>query len=261
MKDKSLYTNSIWKQKIDQCLNNFDNTVNPRGKEVKEVINGTYKIPMPAFLSIESRNINLAFMFAEAAWILSGSNLLSDITPYMGRYSDFSDDNVFMNGAYGPKITEQLTYLINTIQNDLDTRQAVLTIWRERPGQSKDIPCTISMQVLIRDSKLHLLVNMRSQDIVLGFTYDVFTFSMVAFGIKELLKERGIKVELGNLYLNAGSLHLYSEHYVKSQIWLQDRKVDKSIIETVEGVLNDMNGYEDLINKLREGAENARRKS
>lgn len=229
-------TNKVWKNKLQEVTFDYDYLVKPRGMRVKEKQPGSYSVPMPAYISLVSRKVNRSFMFAEAWWILSGSNRVSDITPYMTYYKKFSDDGVFLRGAYGPKITDQLGYVVDTLNYDKDTRQAVLNIWRERPGESKDIPCTISMQFFIRNNKLNLVTTMRSNDIVLGFTYDVFTFSMVAKAVQLLLAERNTLVELGTLTVNAGSLHIYETHWNKTEEWVLDDKKDDELIQAVESL-------------------------
>jgi thymidylate synthase len=252
-------TNEVWKRKVSQCLSDYDVVSIPRGFEVREVINGHYTVPMPAFLDLTDRNVLVPFMFAEAAWIVGGSNRLSDLTPFMKSYANFSDDKKFLRGAYGPKVVDQLPYVVDSIMNDYDTRQAVLTIWRERPGPSKDVPCTVAMQFIVRDKVLHSVVTMRSNDIILGFTYDVFTFSMVAFAVKLLLKERGFDVELGNLHVNAGSLHIYDRHYDDAGTWMFSKERDLSIKKRVMEVMKAEN-YEDLIATLKEEAIAAKNK-
>ena len=245
-----------WKRQLDRILRE-GSEVSPRGMKVKEIINGGYAVPMPAYLDLKDRKVNLSFMMAEAGWIIAGSNRLFDIEYFMKSYGNFSDDGVFMKGAYGPKIIDQLPYVTDTLVNDPDTRQAVLTIWRERPGPSKDIPCTVAMQFFIRDEKLHAVVTMRSQDIVLGFTYDVFTFSMVAKAVKNVLIDRKVYVELGTLYVNAGSLHLYERHFDDAKQWLEADDVDLKIGEAVER-LRGNTSYPGLINQLVEEANNAK---
>lgn len=209
---------------------------------------------MPAYIDLTARKVNVPFMFAEAAWIISGSNRLADIKPYMKVYENFSDDKVFLRGAYGPKVVDQLGYIVDSIEKDNDTRQAVINIWRERPGVSKDIPCTISMQFLLREGVLNMVTTMRSQDIVLGFTYDVFTFSMVAKAVQLLLKERGIDVSLGTLFLNAGSMHIYERHYGEGHLWVEeterDREIGKAVLKYTTAET-----YTELIKKLKQGAE------
>jgi thymidylate synthase len=212
----------IWKECLIDLMQ-YGKEVKPRGMKVKEVVGFGYDIDMrDPIITLESRKMNYAFMFGEAAWICSGSNWLEDLTVYMKRYEDFSDDRVFLNGAYGVKVVEQATYVTETLVKDPDSRQAVMTIWRERPAPSKDIPCTVSMQFFIRDNKLHMIVNMRSQDAVLGLSYDIFTFSSVANLIRLMLLQRGVKVDIGILSVFVGSFHIYEQHFDKVNEWVSD---------------------------------------
>jgi thymidylate synthase len=214
----------VWKHGLIDLKDG--NEVKPRGMTVRELIGYQYTIDMNnPILSLPSRKMNYAFMFGEAAWICSGSNWLDDLTPYMKRYKDFSDDGVFLNGAYGVKVIEQVAYVADTLQRDPDSRQAIINIWRERPAASKDIPCTVNMQFFIRDG-IQMVVNMRSQDAVLGFSYDIFTFSAVANLLRTLLLQRGIKVELSTLTVNVGSFHIYERHFNDVEAWLDDASYD-----------------------------------
>lgn len=215
-------TDTVWKNGlIDVDSQGFMS--NPRGLWVKEIIPYHYTINMEnPIISLESRGMNYSFMFGEAAWICSGSNWLDDLTPFMRRYSDFSDDGVFLNGAYGVKVVEQAAYVTETLVKDEYSRQAIINIWRERPASSKDIPCTVNMQFFIRHGLLNAVVNMRSQDAVLGFSYDVFTFSAVAGLIRTLLFKKGAKVELGQLHVNVGNFHVYESHFEKLNTWIND---------------------------------------
>jgi len=250
-------TNSTWLKLLADCSQKPRFVSSPRGQEVKELMAGQYIVKMPAFLDLKERNVNVPFMFAEAAWIISGSNQLEEITPYMKVYANFSDDGVFLRGAYGPKIVDQLGYVVDSIEKDNDTRQAVINIWRERPGPSKDTSCTLSMQFLLRKGVLHMVTTMRSHDAVLGFTYDVFTFSMVANSVRLLLKARGIECELGDLVVTAGSLHLYKKHFDDVKMYSKSTEVDKQISRRVDYIM-DAKTYSELISKLKEGAEYAK---
>lgn len=250
--------NVVWQEQVNKLLSNPDFISNPRGLEVRELLCGSYKVPMPAYLDLEDRRINIPFMFAEAAWIISGSNRLSDLTPFMKTYSNFSDDGIFLRGAYGPKVVDQLGYVVDSLVKDSDTRQAVMTTWRERPGESKDIPCTVSMQFLIRDGKLNMVTTMRSHDIILGFTYDVFSFSMIAMSVLLLLRQRRVRVSLGDLYVTSGSLHLYERHYEQAKEWVKSDSRNMSITRAVDETLLGVQTYEGLIDSLRKAADDLR---
>lgn len=249
-----LNTNKVWLDKVDELDNNGQFVSKPRGMKVKENVGDSYTVDMPAFLSLPERRVNYNFMFGEAFWILSGSNRVSVITKYMDRYRDFSDDNVFMSGAYGPKIVDQLPYITKTLKKDKDSRQALLSIWRERPDTSKDIPCTISMQFFIRNNKLYLVVNMRSNDIVYGFTYDVFTFSMVAFAVKLLISDVYPDLELGTLTVQVGSLHLYEKHFGLVKNFSEDVDENRAIFSHVDYIMGS-SSYEELLERLKEKAD------
>jgi thymidylate synthase len=248
-------TNTVWQDALGKCLVS-DLVTHPRGAEIQELIGAQYRVNMPAYITLESRKVNYNFMFAEAWWILSGSNRVSDIEPYMGVYKRYSDDGIFLRGAYGPKIIDQLGYVVDTLIADKDSRQAVINIWRERPGSSRDIPCTLSMQFLIRDDKVNCVVTMRSNDVVKGFTYDVWTFSMVSLVIKLLLKDRGIEYDLGELIVNAGSLHLYSTDKEKAEKWIYEKTVvpfNNQLEHMVDGVTKSKD-YTDLLINLERAA-------
>jgi thymidylate synthase len=165
---------------------------------------------------VKERKLGYHFMAAEAAWIMSGDNRVKTIAPFSRSISSFSDDGERFFGAYGPRVVDQIGYIVKSLVNDRDSRQAVLTIWRQNPPVSKDIPCTISAQWMIRNNKLHCFMNMRSSDAWLGVPYDWFNFSCLSLGImKEInaqIKKECI-ITLGNLYFYAASQHLYEEQY------------------------------------------------
>jgi thymidylate synthase len=184
----------------------------PRGMPVREIINNTVAVDMafPVVLT-KKRRLSYRFMAAEAWWILAGRRDVESIGRYCSAIKKFSDDGETFFGAYGPKIARQVEYVVNTLKRDRDTRQAVLTIWRENPPHTKDVPCTVAVQWLIRDGLLHCVDTMRSSDVWLGFPYDVFNFSMLSWHILEALRDEDINVQLGTLHLNAGSHHIYEK--------------------------------------------------
>lgn len=179
-----------------------------RGRGVLELINfnATFSMKHPILMH-PMRKLSYQFMAAEAHWILTGSNKLDALTPYAPSYSKYSDDGVTLAGAYGPKVVKQLPYVIKLLQDDSTTRQAVMTIWERNPEPSKDIPCTISLQFLVRAGCLHTIVTMRSSDIWLGLPYDLFSFSMVSLYVM-----LSLKVDPGFIHFNLGSSHLYESN-------------------------------------------------
>jgi len=264
--EKRNVANEVWQDTLKRTYEDPHYISSPRGMEVHERLGDGYgPIPMPAYIDLEERKVNADFMFAEAAWIISGSNRLEDLTDTMKSYANYSDDGITLSGAYGPKVIDQFRYVVDSIENDNDTRQAVMNIWRERPGPSKDIPCTLSMQFILRkdendNNRLNSVVTMRSNDIVLGYTYDVFSFSMVANAVRLQLQERGIDIPLdedgnfGDLFVNPGSLHIYERHYDKVDEWASTTDRDRAIGARVMKVM-EANTYLELIDNLKKESQ------
>jgi thymidylate synthase len=256
-------TNKRWQSKLEELLDD-GMTVSPRGKETREQLAGQYRVPMPAYLSLAARKVNIPFLLAEPAWILSGSNRLKDLMPYMRAYQTFSDDGVFLRGAYGPKIVDQLHFIVDSLAEDESSRQAYLNIWRERPQKAADIACTTGMQFVIRGGALHCITTMRSQDIVQGFTFDVFIFSCVAEAVRLLLAERGVHVVLGDLTVTAGSMHLYrdpfgkgDDQFAKARSWVSATTED-STVERYVTVAFQAKSFDGFISQLWQSANDAK---
>lgn len=207
-----------WIRDLEHVLK-YGDKVSPRKMLVSEVVCLTSVVSMSNPIIFNSkRKLGYKFMAAEAAWILSGDDRVESIAPYSKDISKFSDDGVRFFGAYGPKIKDQVPFVVSTLHQDPDSRQAVINIWRESPPKSKDIPCTLSLQFLIRNHVLHCVASMRSSDLWLGHPYDIFNFSAISFLV--MLHLNKIRVEnadlplvLGNLHLTAGSKHLYERNW------------------------------------------------
>ncbi|KKL97246.1 hypothetical protein LCGC14_1836410 [marine sediment metagenome] len=184
-----------------------------RGRPTRELLGMTLRLGDSAqnVLVHPVRNLNYRFMVAEWLWVALGRNRLADLTRYNSKMAAFSDDGLTLAGAYGPRLRPQLPYLFRALA-DPDSRQAVATIWTPSPPASRDLPCTLALQFLLRDRRLNLIVTMRSSDAWLGIPYDFFTMSMLQNSIAGTLG-----VARGFIQFNLGSSHLYEEDASKAQ--------------------------------------------
>lgn len=209
-----------------------------RGHETVEVLNHKTVIDMNyPLVTLTKRRLGYRFACAEAAWTICGENKVSLLEPYSKQIKNFSDDGIFFFGAYGPKIVDQLEYIGRCFKNDLYSRQAVINIWREKPPVSKDIPCTLNMQFIIRKNSgdnniLHTIVNMRSSDLWLGVPYDWFNFSMISTYVALYLRKiLNVEIYLGELTINAGSRHYYKNSFGYNEEQLLNLLNDKDYDE------------------------------
>ena len=146
----------------------------------------------------------------ELCWYLAGSDSTEWISYYISQYRNY-DENGIIHGSYGPRLRgyghgNQIDYVIRQLTRNPHSRKAVIQIFDSEDvlNNHKDIPCTCTLQFLVRDSSLHLVSYMRSNDIYLGLPHDIFSFSM----IQELVA-RSLNVHLGTYVHMVGSLHAY----------------------------------------------------
>lgn len=200
-----------WQQLVRALLTE-GHTVAPRGQQTIEITNVTLEINrgLDNILVNATRDLNYRFMIAEWLWIQAGLNDVASLSQYNSIMKNFSDDGAILSGAYGPRLAFQWEYIAKSLE-DRETRQAVATIWTPNPQGSRDIPCTISLQWLIRDDLLHCTVNMRSSDAWLGLPYDFFTFSQLTNMVSSF-----VDVPVGSITMNLASSHLYAVNTEKA---------------------------------------------
>ncbi|MFX1682200.1 thymidylate synthase [Mitsuaria sp. CC2] len=193
--------------------------IKPTKGPAREISGTLLKLSAPRVRLSRSESRGILFScLGELLWILAGSNRLDFITHYIPHYGDFSDDKKTIHGAYGPRLfgkrpDDQVDRVIQLLKDKRDSRQAVLQLFDRTDTLEPhlDIPCTCTLQFLVRGDRLHMMTSMRSNDAWLGLPHDVFTFTM----LQELVA-RSLDIELGEYKHSVGSLHLYEEHHEKA---------------------------------------------
>ena len=141
------------------------------------------------------------------------------IFDYNERLVDYADNGRLM-GAYGPRLrrwhgtTDQLACALDALSGDPDTRRAVIQLYDPEADARghKDVPCTLGYRFFLRDGRLHMRTTMRSQDLWLGFCYDIFA----ATALHELMAG-WLGAQLGSYTLCVDSLHLYAGDVSRAQ--------------------------------------------
>lgn len=190
------------------------NRVYPTRGAASEYTGALLKIKKPrARLSRTEKKGTLFSCLGEFLWYLSGKNDLDYITYYISRYQEESSDGKTVYGAYGPRLfnkngINQIQSILELLRQKPSSRRAVIQLFDagDLTSGAREIPCTCSLQFLIRDGYLHMITNMRSNDAFLGLPHDVFAFTM----LQEIFA-RSLEVKLGTYNHAVGSLHLYDK--------------------------------------------------
>lgn len=231
----------------------------PRGLKIKELINCciTIKNPRDRIVSCPERKMNMAYAFGELCWYLSGRNDLEMMKYYSKFMERGTDDGVTLNSAYGYRIFTGKHKLIGfnqwenvkrILREDSDSRQAIIHLHTPNDKKTNDEVCTLCLQFFIRNGKLDMITTMRSNDVFLGFTYDVFSFTM----LQEILANE-LGVEVGTYYHNVGSMHIYENRFYMLEKHTNEKLVP---MEKFDYCLEDFKGIIDFEKKCRENIVN-----
>lgn len=187
------------------------NRIRPTKGEAMEVTGVLLEITDPrARLSRTETRGKPYSCLGELFWYLAKTNDLNFISYYLPQYKKYADGNEIF-GGYGPRLfdwkgTKQLVNVADLLKRNPDSRKAVIQLFDacDIVEKHNDVPCTCTMQFMIRSGRLHMFTNMRSNDAFLGLAHDIFCFTM----IQEIMA-RDLAVELGTYKHAVGSLHLY----------------------------------------------------
>jgi len=217
---------------INEVYNAPEYECAPRGKKIKECLGLQFKItnPRDRLLYVPERKWSLSYFIAESLWYLSANDSTDWIANYSSFWKNISDDGLTANSAYGARIFAphpriaggintkwcQWEYVINELVADNDSRRAIIHIRSPQDSllAQKDVPCTLTLQFFLRNDNVHMIVSMRSSDIILGIAYDVPAFTLFQEMLAEELTVRlGRSIGLGDYIHMSASMHIYERHF------------------------------------------------
>lgn len=193
----------------------------PRGMRCKELLSYSFHLNNPAdnVISLKGFETNLDYAKEELAWYESGDNDINFSKRIKNVWQKYAYDDVHALSGYGRRIfgncevlqMSQWEWVKRELIRDADSRRAIINL-NDKNDKSemytKDMPCTVFMQFLVRNGKLNMIASMRSNDIVLGVRNDVYCFTSLQ---QRMAKE--LNVSLGAYFHHAGSMHLYEKNW------------------------------------------------
>lgn len=207
-------------------VNNPGFITNPRSKEIKELTNVLFRVenPYSNLFKNKVRDLPLGYLKDELNLYFSGRNDAEGFSKASKFWNSIKNNDNTVNSAYGYLIFKkknshgftQWQWAYNKLKEDKDTRQAFIFVSKPSVQYKgvKDFICTTSYHFLIRENKLHLTVNRRSQDIFFGLTYDYPWESLL---MQQMLTHLNPSIydnlKMGTYTLHCTSLHLYQKNY------------------------------------------------
>lgn len=224
---------------LTMCLRSPDFTSRPRGMEVRELLSPTIRVrnPLSRFYETSARSTPMRYAAGEFLWYFGLRNDAEFITKYSSfwnqlknqtnhgplnegklnsSYGELTMGSNWLDAAWDDRWVTQWEWALNSMARDNDTRQAIMHVNRPSHQVSwiRDFPCTILFQFILRGYALHMVVTMRSNDLIKGLTFDfpMFSFFQEQFRYDiELLI--GHPISMGTLTLTAASSHIYERDF------------------------------------------------
>jgi thymidylate synthase len=210
----------------------------PRGRKVVEANVATLDIdPLRPIMDFDDRKFNWKYLAGELAWYLKRTNNIDLINNFSSFWGNLTNSDGTVNSNYGDLLLsvhpsqrdanydgskipnkpfrKQLEWVFNSLVDDKDTRQAVAFLncpYYQYEG-NKDFVCTMYLNFWIRHDRLDMKVQMRSNDIFFGLSYDAPWFSLIQQSLFLELKKVYPELKLGMYYHCADNIHYYERHF------------------------------------------------
>ena len=238
----------VYSKAMDMLLNNYEYKTAPRGLDIHECLNVGLYIENPTLnlFKYEDKRLTLptGYVKKEMCLYLLGSDDARDFSKASKFWDNIKTKQGKINSAYGNLIfnksledgRSQFDWAFDSLKNDKDSRQAFMRYnnTSHQYDGNKDVPCTFIQGFHIRNNKLHSTVEMRSNDIIKGTTYDIPSFILFQRLMLLRLREVYPDLEMGSYTHFANSFHLYSTDFE-----LVERRLNSQILENAYPFPND----------------------
>jgi len=211
--------NDVSQHFIDE-LRNENFTTDRTGAQTIELLGASFIADEPAIFGTPNED----YIRKEIDWYESQSTNIFDLDanpPEAWKYTANTHGEI--NSNYGhlifsDKYFTQYYQVADELIRNPDSRRAIMiytrpSIWYEFDENGKnDFICTNAHTYYIRENKLHVVVQMRSNDLIFGYRNDYAWSKYVLESLQRDLKS-SLNVELGNIYWQVQNLHVYSRHF------------------------------------------------
>ena len=203
-------------------------TTDKTGAKTIELIGANFIADEPAIFG----TVNEEYVKAEIDWYISQSTNINDIWPDKDEppaaWKYAANQYGEINSNYGllifsQKYNTQFTNAVHELVRNPDSRRAMMvynrpSIWNEFSENGKsDFICTNAQTLYIRDGKMDMVVQMRSNDVVFGYKNDrawaehVLRLASTTYNGHQT--DDTHRVDVGKIYWQVQNLHVYERHF------------------------------------------------
>lgn len=108
----------------------------------------------------------------------------------------------------GIKKMDQVDFVLYLLQNDQSSRRIMTNLFNHEELKDMNLePCAFGTQWLVKDGKLHLILNQRSQDMLAANGWNTMQYAALQCMFAQIAG-----LEVGTLTHNIGDCHIYDRH-------------------------------------------------
>ena len=157
----------------------------------------------------------------EVLWIWQKkSNKIEDLNSHI--WDQWADSEGTIGKAYGYQMgkkyefktkvgnqeMDQVDYVLYLLKNDPSSRRIMTNIFNHAELKDMNLePCVYGTQWLVKQGKLHLILNQRSQDMLAANGWNVMQYAALQSMFAQVAR-----LEVGTLTHNIGDCHIYDRH-------------------------------------------------
>ena len=205
-------------------------TTTSRIGDVSEIQGYTYRVKDLGTFVFKDQNVGrLDYDYANTFynWMISGSSdnkAVIEKYPNVARFMEKPKSEQLpqnFNTFYGPRILDQLPFVIKELKSNPDTRRAVISILDSQDlllldkDETLEFPCCDSATFSIRNNKLNVHVHMRSQNMGQVLKLDMYLWGRFTCELATQLN-----LENGEFTSSVVSAHVFNKDlsYINSLI-------------------------------------------
>ena len=233
-KERCLTYTNIYGDSIDELILNAINVIQRTGSRINsragvalQSYGVNYILTNPRNRIHTLRNGALTYLCREFLAYFNGSLKVSDGLATASKFwLTLADKDGNINSNYGYYIfyeeikehQNQFNWVINSLIRNSDSRRAIININQSyHKSNTKDFPCTVSIQFFIKENILHCEVSSRSTDVITELPYDMGFFSFIHELLYQRLREKRLKkLLLGNTVMRTSFTQIYDKTLEKA---------------------------------------------
>ena len=205
----------------------------------RELVGMSYELTNPT--STEIDNSVRAFDIENAEkfyqWVLSGSSDMSIMKDITKRAIQFDREVDGRNPHYGPRIINQIDFVVDELWDNPGSRRACIMILdhrdksfaiAKRDRNTIEYPCTVMLNYFIRDGYLNAHTTMRSNNMCSTVCYDNYNFCRLQEEILCRLNTRGdLLGREPRCHLGSYFHYILNAHIIPGEIKRSDKILEK----------------------------------